>query len=222
MNNTELSIQINLGGFSFSLRSSLSRAEIYGSTVENYDFSIIERTVYAQPIDRVLIFDNTARASVIPYEHYQAQNVESYLKALNLVALGDLPLSVLSSNKVVVWAADKQIYDAVQTVWPHALWSHPMAEMIRTDKSQSIDILLLADVAHITVFDQNELFAVRSIAFEAAEDLLYFVRQMATCDTYNVYQVSLYGDVQPCVSDLFSRYYAEVQVCLDPLFLVRL
>lgn len=238
MNNTELSIQISLGGFSFSLHTYdsapqlgavSSRMELYASTIYTHDLSIIAQSVYADPIDRVVVYCANDKVTVIPREVYDPQCAKLYLDALNLCALGDRVMTTAppSGDQVIVWAFDGAMADYVEHLYPHTQWSHPLGELIdrglARNQGATIDVMLLGGMANIAIFDtQSRLYAARSVRYNTVEDLLYFVHKMAIYDPHHTSALTLYGEVTEDMQAVFGQYYPNLSVLADPLFLVRL
>lgn len=224
MNNTELSIQINLGGFSFALRS--AGLELFAGSVDHFDFSLIKRDVYSEPVGRVKVICSNAYATVVPAEVYDPLYVETYLDALNMRAKSDVSLAVATAQAgaMVVWGVAKSMVEAVQSQWPNAVWSHSLAELIDNSTSERSTVVVATshNMAYIVVRDQDgSLCAARSAEYLTGEDLLFFVRQIAVCDTYNVFGVVLVGDVEQTAEYLLRRYYADLRRVEDTLFMVR-
>lgn len=224
MNNTELSIQINLGGFSFALRS--AGLELFAGSVDHFDFSLIKRDVYSEPVGRVKVVCSNAYATVVPAEVYDPLYVETYLDALNMRAKSDVSLAVATAQAgaMVVWGVAKSMVEAVQSQWPNAVWSHALAELIDNSASERSTVVVATshNMAYIVVRDQDgSLCAARSAEYLTGEDLLFFVRQISVCDTYNVFGVVLVGDVEQTAEDILRRYYADLRRVEDHLFMVR-
>ncbi|MEG0602212.1 MAG: hypothetical protein RR499_04130 [Mucinivorans sp.] len=245
MNNTELSIQIDLDGFSFSLRSLTEQGsvELVAAEVKADDLAVIKNYIEVQLPSRVVLFSLTESAMVVPAEVYQDQAAKDYLMAMNLCAmpgrvkvacpaLGVMPSALLRPEStdslsdpqhVVVWALDGQVEDYVGSIFPNVEWSHPLVPLIEQTASGSITVFLTHGVAHIVVSDMNgRLHTARSVRYTNGEDLLYFAGQALQCDGAQGFTLSLCGTVSAEIEALFRSYYAVINVVADPLFLVRL
>lgn len=217
MNNIEISIQITLDGFSFlAQKGGLLVAK---GSFAHYDLSAVAQMVGSP--DVVRIYCSVPCVEVVPAELFDSSCAYHYLKAANKLSMGDVVLTMYDHDLVVVWAIASSLYDQVQAQWPCAEWRHPLGEISASEDGQSIQVLLDGRVAHVAVFDDLGLCAIKSVQYNDAQDLLYVVRRMSKMDLLGAYRLVMVGVIDGGMQELFGRYYSNVEMVENSAFLLE-
>lgn len=216
MNNIELSIQVNLDGFSFLAKNALG--DVASGSFTTYDFSIAER--FSIEVTRVKIYCSVSVAQVIPAEVFDSGMAYHYLSATNMLRTGQVALWAPSGNATyVVWALDSALYDTLSALYPSAEWLHPLVEICGQGNLSVMNLILDNRVAHITLFAQSDLVAAVSVNYTSQDDILYYARRISKG---HAVRVVVAGVVDGSIIEKLEQHYTSVDVYADPLFLNRL
>ena len=223
MNTLELSIQIRLGGFSFSVRQNY--AEVSSGTIEGFDFSMLDsRRWGAEAYDAASVWCDVPWATLVPMEVYRPESTERYLEAMNLLGTDREAMAVQSGAAAVVWAVDRRAVQAFRSaVAAHTVeWSHPLAWLLAYAHSDTIAVWAGEEATHAAVFDREGLVAARSFAAACPDDVLYALVQMSRrVDPDRTFGVWAVGTVDAALETTLRSVYGRATVVNDPLALVR-
>lgn len=218
-----LSIQIRLGGFSFSIRQ--HAAEVSSGVIDGFDFSMLDpRRWGVDAYDRAVVWCDVPWATLVPVEVYRPEATERYLGALNLLATDRQAMVSQEGAAVVVWAIERAVVDAFLAAVPtqELDWKHPLAWLLSEPRSNSIGVLVGGEATHVVVFDHHGLVGARSLTTAGPDDLLYALVQMSRrCDPERQFDVWVVGKVDAVVETTLRSCYARVWATNDSLALVR-
>lgn len=216
MNNIELSIQINLDGFSFLAKNDLG--DIGSGSFTAYDFSVMDQLPGI--VRRVKIYCSVSAAQVIPREVFDVNMSHNYLSGANMVGRGDVALwATADDSKYVVWALNGSLYEILRTRYPSAEWLHPLVEICGDGNRNVLNLILDNRVVHITLFDNQGLISAMSISYVNEDDILYYTHRISKGADI---RVVVAGSVSGHFVGKLKQYYTSVEPYADPLFLNRL
>lgn len=217
----ELSIQLELNGFSFVvfdiapgmggeaiLRSVAYRESDLGAILAREPML----TAQTPPLNRVFVGCATDNVLLIPQPLFEAERAEQYLQAANMYLPGMTTLSnnILSGTAAAVWQVDAGMAAGLLQLYPGALFYHPLLLELDSTPQNTIHAILDGEWVHLTIC-HTSLYAAETLRVDTPEDLLYYMQKLLKHDGFTTYRLILTGPGAEQLSGLFSRYFAEVE-----------
>ncbi len=218
--NRELSIQLELNGFSFVVfdiapgmgGEAILRSVAYRDT----DMAaILARepmlTAPTPPLRRVFVGCATDNVLLIPQPLFEAERAEQYLKAANMFVPGMTTLSnnLLSGQAAAVWQVDAGMAAGILQLYPGALFYHPLLLELDATPTNTIHAILDGEWVHLTICHTG-LYAAETLRVETPEEMLYYIQKLLKHDGFTTYRLILTGEGAERLSGFFGRYFAEV------------
>jgi|GEM_PF-6293596 len=211
----ELSIQIGLDGFSFSVSQG---ADFFQSLY--YPHLDMKYAYGAEPklggdFSAVNIGWSTDMVLLVPAEVFDPQISQSYMEAANMASPGCATMHHLDagSSIVAVWQADEQLLQLLGELYPQATHSHFLLAGIDAPHRDTVEVIIQREVAHIKVYNSRGLFAAETAKYASLEDILYFVKRLSGADSFAQYTLNLIAPGMPDAAEFFARYYRRIELC---------
>lgn len=245
MQQRELSIQIELNGFSFVARNSASTNEnSYYSDYIPFETRVTHLVDYDPMLDqeysRVFVGFATDRTLLIPRELFDPTNADLYLCATNMYNGSTMetlyndtmcelitPMTNRAEHSVAVWQANSLLISRLLETHPNTyIYNTLQLSLAPTHAEQSIEIAVehyiysddtTAATAHIVVRD-TALSSAATVTFHTPEELLYYTRNMIRQDGFTGYKVHLIGMGADTLGPIFSHFFSAVEVNEDPYY----
>lgn len=212
----ELSIQITLGGFSFSV--SQNGKFLYGSQSNTFEFESIigDSSRYTA----VIIGWSCDTVLLIPASIFEPEMVASYLLAANLTepTTSSLWNNTLDSQISAAWSVDCEILDEIERLYPNAYHYHNLQVDVQCTEQESVRISVTDSIANVVVSTRDGLYAAEAIRFSSAEDLLFFVTKINMIDKFARHSMEFIAADTEQYRGLFNRYFAKAEYVTDNNF----
>ena len=187
INNKKVSIQVTLGGLSFSAH----------------------KATVADDAESIEIIVDTPRVTLVPREEVTTENAAEYLRIAETPCRSNeqCVCSSLNSEIVAVIAIDSEALTSIVEKWgSRASFTSPLSDMRHSDKN-CITLDLSKNVCYIRHFDDGLQFA-EALPYRTADDVLYFVN--GASNGHNDIPIYIKGDND--TAKLLRRYY-KVVIC---------
>ncbi len=178
-NNTkELSIQITLSGFSFSINT---LDVVRGGCVASYNLdSVLNEECYLLDAE---VQWSTPGVLIMPYELFNHSAVEAYLQSASLLnRVTQQPLFAVQGDYVAVWAVQSELYEYVEQRLPSAVNTHSLLKVIGLCDNRSGVVAIELDdsmTLHLAVGATSGISVARTLSVSSFEDVLFYALQFA-------------------------------------------
>ncbi len=201
----ELSIQITLSGFSFSIRTLDCRSD---GSLPSYDFDSVLEQHYS--LSAYLEW-STPATLILPLEVFDHSLTSSYLESCGLYnADRHEALFAVLGEYVAVWAVDAQLYNFIKQRMPSANHTNSLLDVIEQTGSNDLTIVLdTAAVMHLAYKKHGELVMANSMKITTIEDVLFYLKKLEVTPAI----ISIGGENAQQIVSLTEQYYPEVRLC---------
>lgn len=215
-NHRELSIQITLSGFSFSMADNGGRHRLYSEQLDHYDF--------ATAIDRETQFDSikigwaTDLVQLIPTEIFDESYTISYLKSANMLPPASVALfnQTLIPSITAVWSVHQAIFEAIDSLYPTAYHYHNLLVDISLLEKQSVRVTIDTDTANITVANAEGLWAAETVKVTTPENLLYTIMKLNAVDSFTRNTLTITANNLQAYTELINRNFVSAELIESP------
>ena len=187
INNKKVSIQVTLGGLSFSAH----------------------KATIAEDVENIEIVIDTPRVTLFPRESISAESAAELLRIAGKPCRSNEQsvCSSLDSDIVAAIAIDREALTSIVEKWGSRVsFTSPLSDMRHSDK-KCITLDLTKQVCYIRLFNDGLQYA-EATTYSTAEDALYFVNEAS--NGHNDIPIYIKGGND--IAKLLRRYY-KVVIC---------
>ena len=187
VNNKKVSIQVTLGGLSFSA----------------------DKTTIAEDVESIEIVIDTPRVTLAPREEISIDSATELLRIAGKPCRSNEQsvCSELQADIVAAIAIDREALTSIVEKWGSRLsFTSPLLDMRHSDK-RCITLDISKQVCYIRLFNDGLQYA-EAATYSTAEDVLYFVNEASNGDN----DIPIYIKGGNDIAKLLRRYY-KVVIC---------
>ena len=221
--NNRLTIQLDLGGFSFTIYDRSGAVLTAGSGTFPIDTS--DRHIDAVlngTFSSVSVYCPTSKYTLVPSEYYSREDAVKVLSSLKTIGIDERvdTLDLPGQKSVMIYAVEDEIISSIRDYQKDAKF-YPLAyDLIDRIPSLSHNNRIICAFTkgqvHIVASERDKLLFVNSFPAEDIVTAQYFIFSVARQVLFNPEHTYIYikgdGDVQ--IKDQLLRYFAEVNYIL--------
>ncbi len=203
----ELSIQITLSGFSFSVDTPRHTGN---GVVESYDFDANIAEFYQ---NSAVVEWCVPSVLIIPFEHFFHGSIDNYLQAASMLdKRTERSVFAVKGDVVAVWSVENELYDYISSRLTNVEHSHPLLRLIDMETRSSAIIVEVdsASIMHIVSKSEYGLEAAHSVKINAVDDIIFYAKQLSTQSSLTAPTLYVTGGVDEFGMELMAQYFNEV------------
>ncbi len=204
----ELSIQVTLSGFSFSIDTPSCQRN--GGS-ESYDFD--SKLADSYSLSSVVEW-SLPSALVIPYEIFDHRSIDSYLLGASMLdPLSQRSIFAVRGEYVVVWSVDKELDDYLSQRLVNVEHSHPLLRLLQYRATTPTVIIEVDDalVLHILIRGIYGLEAAHSVRINNVEDILFYITTLCNEHQISSPKLVITSFLNDSTLEFLSNYYSEIK-----------
>ncbi len=210
----ELSIQITLSGFSFSLTTpQCTTSGVY----ESYEFDTVLEPYYA--LESVVEW-SVPQVLIVPFELFDHSSIDHYLStAAMLNPQSERSMFAVRDSYVAVWAVRDELYDYIDSRLLNAGHTHSLLRVIQSAmeseaKQNSLMVIDIDDALtmHLALRVSEELEYAHSIKIVSAQDVLFYAKRIAQERAVASPSIVMSGSGVESAYILLSRYFTDITI----------
>lgn len=212
-NNTdkELSIQINLGGFSFSINTPHLKAK---ESVDTYDFDSKLKNFYHL---NTITEWSMPQVMIVPFDLFDHSATESYLQSAKMIdKTKQKAMFAVNGEIVALWAVDKKLYESINAKIINLQHTHSLLKLInkQTPKNNATAIYIdTAKLMHIAMWSEYGLETAQSIKVKTPQDILFYIKLLAAKNENITQRIKITGNnISHETINLIKGYYQNVEI----------
>lgn len=207
--NKELSIQVTLSGFSFSIDTPTSKRNGRSASYD-FDSSLADNYSLSSVVEW-----SVPSALVIPYEVFDHRSIDSYLLGASMIdPLTQRSIFAVRGEYVVVWSVDKELDDYLAQRLVDVEHSHPLLRLLQY-RATTPTVIVEVDsalVMHIAIRGMYGLEAAHSVRINNVEDILFYVTTLCGEHQISSPKVVITSKISDSTLEFLSRYYSNIRI----------
>ncbi len=215
-NNTELSIQITLNGFSFSINSPQNSPNKTLQNVKGFDLTPLQQF---QNIPTTAEW-STPMVQIIPYDLFDHTEPEKYLTSTHMIdKQTQRTMFAVNQDLVAIWAVDQKIYDTLDQTLLSIQHTHSLLKLLLTAPPTPNHTYIYIDpvgLMHLLMFSEYGLETAQSLRIASPTDLLFHIKLLSTRNPALTNTIHLLGRTatRPQNIQLLQSYFPNILTTL--------